>query len=333
VRLLVRCDAGRTTGVGHLVRGLSVATAARAAGWEVALAGQVETPWARAEVDRAGLTVLDAGPGTEVVALARSTGVDALHVDHYGMPSDDTLLRRCTDAGVVLSNVADFAFGARPAHLTVNPNFGAGPASDRLLAGPRYALVRDDVLRARAARAVRPEHPALHGVVVLGGTDPFGATGGVVEAALAAADAPVELDVLTSDADALARRFGNGSAEVTLRFRAPTRDLPGLLATSDLAVTAAGTTLLELACIGVPAAALCVTENQRIGYESAVAAGTVLGLGNLDEGTAAWVEPWRRLLSDGTLRATIAATGLTTVDGQGAARLVRRIDEIVRAGA
>jgi spore coat polysaccharide biosynthesis predicted glycosyltransferase SpsG len=98
-------------------------------------------------------------------------------------------------------------------------------------------------------------------------------------------------------------------------------------------VTAAGTTLLELACIGVPAAALCVTENQRIGYESAVAAGTVLGLGNLDEGTAAWVEPWRRLLSDGTLRATIAATGRTTVDGQGAARLVRRIDEIVRAGA
>ena len=43
----IRCDATPSGGIGHLVRALSVADAARAAGHTVVVAGSIEAPLAR----------------------------------------------------------------------------------------------------------------------------------------------------------------------------------------------------------------------------------------------------------------------------------------------
>lgn len=333
MRLVLRCDAAPALGVGHLGRSLAVHAAARDAGWEVALVGRFGTPWAHDRVREAGLTVL--GPGdtpAEVAALAHDAGATAVHVDHYGLPGGDELLRACGARDVVVSNVADFGFGRRAADLTVNPNFGApGPGSWRELTGPEYALLRPDVLRARdTRRAVDTRDPA-RAVVVMGGTDPFGATPHVVRAVADVARSPLVLEVLSPDAAALERELGSRRGAAELRFRPPTLDLAALLATSDVAFTAAGTTLLEVACIGVPTAALCVTDNQRAGYDAAVAAGIVVGLGDLDR-PADWAAGAERLLTDAPARTEAARRGRSAVDGRGAARLVERITAVVSGG-
>lgn len=326
MRLLLRCDALSSLGVGHLGRCLAVAAAARDAGWEVALVGRFETAWAVERVAAADLTVLGLGatPG-EIARIAANARAGVVHVDHYGLPATDEMLAACHSAGAILSNVADFAFGARPADVTTNPNFGARSSVDRVHAGPAYALLRPDVLAARAARTRRAESVPTRGVVVMGGTDPFGATEAVVRALADVARRPLVLEVLTPAARELTRVLGTRQGAVELRFGAPTADLPRMLAQADVAVTAAGTTLLETACIGVPTAALCVTDNQRVGYEAAVEAGVVVGLGDLVAGPDAWRSGLERLLTDPSVRVAGTRLGRDLVDGRGAARLIEDI--------
>ena len=53
-----------------------------------------------------------------------------------------------------------------------------------------------------------------------------------------------------------------------------------LAAAADLVISAAGSSLSELLCIGAAAAVVCVADNQQLGYARVVAAGTAAGLGS-----------------------------------------------------
>jgi RimJ/RimL family protein N-acetyltransferase len=91
----------------------------------------------------------------------------------------------------------------------------------------------------------------------------------------------------------------------------PRTDLPALFAAADLVVSAAGVTLLELCCVGVPTALIRLVDNQAAGYRAALEQGVAVGLGDV-----------RRLLTDELFRAELAGTALSTVDGRGAARVL-----------
>ena len=341
MRVLVRCDADRSTGVGHLGRALALTEAARARGWEVVLCGRVEGAWALEQITAARLDVLPAvdEPGA-LADLALETGAQVLHLDHYGDLGPSHALHEQADARhLLLTAVADFDFGVREADLVVNPNYGGDQvqpaAAGRYLGGPSFALVRAAVRSARAERgdrAVREDDAGqapdsdLRCLVVMGGTDPFGATRPMVELLAQAAEVDVAVDVLTVDHRALEEHFGTVHGHLTLRFLPPQADLPRRLAATDVAVSAAGTTMLELSCIGVPSAVLCVTDNQARGYAAAVAAGTALGLGTLANRSGA--APLRTLLGDAVLRAELAAAGRRTVDGRGPERVLDAMAEL-----
>jgi hypothetical protein len=69
---------------------------------------------------------------------------------------------------------------------------------------------------------------------------------------------------------------------------------------------------------------VCVVDNQVMGYERAIATGTAAGVGLLsdlktDPSTAAAV--LKRLLTDPTERARLAASGWKLVDGNGRTRV------------
>jgi RimJ/RimL family protein N-acetyltransferase len=101
--------------------------------------------------------------------------------------------------------------------------------------------------------------------------------------------------------------------------RPPTPDLPALFAAADLVVSAAGVTLLELCCIGVPTALVQVADNQAAGYAAAVAQGLAVGLGTDPRDHVAELTA---LLTDPAARAALASKAMTTVDGRGADRIL-----------
>src|SRR5699024_10132488 len=99
---------------------------------------------------------------------------------------------------------------------------------------------------------------------------------------------------------------------------------------ADLVVSAAGTTAWELACIGVPSLLVAVVENQRAGYEAALAERIARGLGTLEQVRAdpsAATAEVELAVADLRARRTWAPVGREKVDGHGAERIVAAWDE------
>ena len=284
-RLLLRADAAPATGVGHLSRCVALATAARARGWDVALCGSFT----------AGQWLIGSLP-----VLPALEPADAVVIDHYGIESVDV-------DGLVVS-MEDGEFGRRRADVVVDANLHQGPRPDDgspvVLRGPAYAPLRAEIRAARRARAAGAVPPKV--VVVMGG----GAAPSSVAAALTALrDTGVPAEVVAISAAPVP------GFDVT----PPTPDLPSLFASADLVVSAAGVTLLELCCIGVPTALVQIVDNQAVGYRAAVEQGLAAGLGT---DPRAHVPVLRALLTDAARRNALGDKAKATVDGRGADRIL-----------
>lgn len=321
--VLLRCDAVPAGGVGHLVRCLAVAEAARAAGWRCALVGEVTAPLAREVVAHADLPVHPAGPGPLDV-LARQLGAAVVHVDSYDRldcPAGDP-------AELLVSAVQDGRFGRRDAHVVLDASATGHvsaavlPSARVRLTGPRQALVRAQVRAAAQARTGRA--PAARVLVVAGGTDATGVVPRLAALVLAATDGlqvgGVPVEVLSLDPTAGAEPATEGR----LVRRRPGADLLELAADALLVVTASGTTTSELAVLGVPMAVVQVVPNQAETHDRLVAAGAALGLGPAeeltDDGDAA--RALRELLADPDRLTALTTAAARQVDGGGADRLV-----------
>lgn len=327
---LLRCDATPEGGVGHLVRALAVARAAREAGWTVSLAGEVTSALGRDLLAESGLERVGVPPDGLAV-LAAEQGAVLVHVDDYATgPGARAELDR---AGALLSSMEDGTFGRRPADVVVDSTLGAEDAerpddgSGLVLRGIAYAPMREDVLRAREQRRARaPREPGapLRALVVAGGTDAVGAA--AVLAGVARATGRVgELVVVAPAARWDDVRTAAGD---DVDLREPFPGVLGLAADADVVLSAAGTTAWELACVGVPTVLVAVVDNQVPGYEAAVARGFALGLGTLAglrEDAAAGA---RRL--DGLLDQLSRHERPDGVDGRGASRIVGAWDAVFR---
>jgi len=337
MRLLLRCDAGSSVGVGHAVRSVALAEAATRRGHDVLWCGRLDgLDWLRAGplLDPATVLTPEDDP-VRLAALAKEVGASAVHVDHYGL--DGGLRRALTATGNVMSNVEDFGHGRRPADVVVDPNLGAedgerpDDGSPVLLRGLRYALLRDAVREARRVRSTRTdggEVPLV--VIVMGGTDAAGLLDPVVDA-MHAAGVAAEVEVVVP-AGRTVRLPAGGPAR--FRSRPPLADLPGLMALADLVISAAGTTVWELCCVGTPMALVRAADNQVAGYATVVAAEAATGLGGLAElkDTAVPAAALRALLTDRQSRSATGRRAQELVDGLGVDRVLGAVERAAGTG-
>jgi RimJ/RimL family protein N-acetyltransferase len=170
-------------------------------------------------------------------------------------------------------------------------------------------------------------------LVVLGGTDALGVTGELF-GVLARTGRPLQVTAVAQpDAgDDLRGRASDLGLDVDLV--APQSDLTDLMLASDLTISAAGTTVWELLCLGVPAALVCVADNQRPGYERVLTRRAAVGLGDAGRGldldrAAATL---REVLDEAGLRRGLAAAGRRLVDGRGAWRVVGAWEQLTATG-
>lgn len=327
--VVIRCDASAEGGVGHLVRALSVADAAQAAGHTVAVAGAIESPLAERLLADSGLEATDATENLEI--LAAEQGATVVHVDDYAIGAEAReQVRAC---GALLSSIEDGTFGRRPADVVVDPTLRtewiARPedGSGTVLLGIDYAPMRADV---RAARERRPAEardigPAARVLIVMGGTDATGAAG-TLAAVCSEAESIGQVSVIAPERnwDEVRAEAGDG-----IDLIAPSTDFLERASAADLVVSAAGTTAWELACIGVPSLLVAVVANQKAGYAAALTERIACGLGSLEQvradqsaATAAVEEAVAALRTVGPW----TRVGREEIDGRGAERIVAAWD-------
>jgi len=113
-----------------------------------------------------------------------------------------------------------------------------------------------------------------------------------------------------------------------VRLVATTEDLPARLAEADLAISAAGGTLWELAYLGVPTLALVRADNQRATARFLAKQGVARPLGEGErvapETIAAEIQV---LVDDPVARRAMSLAGRALLDGRGAARIARALQQ------
>jgi UDP-2,4-diacetamido-2,4,6-trideoxy-beta-L-altropyranose hydrolase len=334
-RVLLAADGGADIGLGHLGRTLALAGALEADGAWAGLVTPRSGPF-RTRVESAhGCAVTiedwpawDASGIDRLVAAARETDAATLVVDSYR--ADDVALERLRAAGLTVVAFDDVGVAPSSCHLVVDPSPGArGPRRSRhgdtlFLLGPSYATLRPEFWT-RPGRT-RRDHVAVILLTLGGGEVP-----GLAAPLLAALDAaPGDFVV-----DAVVGPFADPApwVDIAARCRRIVRvhhdppDLRGRMLEADLAVSAAGQTLFELAWAGCPAVAIAVADNQRANLAGFAARGTVRAVPEPDapEFAPRLGEALAALIRDGAARRTMAEAGQRLVDGQGARRIAAAV--------
>lgn len=306
--VLVRVDASRELGTGHLMRCRTLARSLRARGATVRflVGGQGAAPIA-------DLVTVD---GFEALLLPMSSGafawaedvrltlevmnqvgdVDLVVVDHYGIDRrwESAVARSCV-AVAVIDDTAD-----RPHHcdLLLDQNLYENlaqrysalvPTGCRLLLGPRWALVRDEFVTAAASRRERDGRIASV-LISYGGSDPTNETSKALRAMSAIAWLQ-RIDVVIGHAaevsDAV-RELALHDDRVNLHR--DVSDMASLMVAADLSLGAGGATTWERAVLGLPAVVTTVASNQVESAQTLADRGAIRYVGAAESVTSGCIE-------------------------------------------
>ncbi len=327
----IRCDATARGGTGHLVRQTALAEELQARGHRATFYGESDVEWARRLVARLGLEFVT--PEYDFAAQVRADGVDAVMIDGYPFPAE--LGEALRASGLPVAAMVDGDFGRhQDADLYVDQNLGSeDPGLANWLVGPEYVLLRDVVRSRRDVARAHSDPPRV--LVVFGGSDPFGGCPVAVEL-LASTGLPMHVVAVAASPE---RRAELEAIPVvagqSLEVVGTQDDLPGLALTCDFVVSAAGSSVWEFACLGIPTGLVCVVDNQVIAYEAAtselaVAVGQLDRLRHNDAARDAARSALARLVEDAGWRAQLSEGGRRLVDGDGRVRVVDAIERLVR---
>lgn len=332
-------DGGRAAGLGHVRRSL-------------ALAGAL-VPWAEcrlllrgdaaadALIQRAGVPCSRVGaPMESALEAVRVLGATVLVVDSYAFSARELEAARTrVRLLVAMDDTGSFPL---PAHVVVNSALGFQPPrpdnGTLYLLGPRYALLASEF----AGPPVRSRTRVGRVLLVLGAATRAPLMAVLARAArraLPEALLDVVVGPLGDDPEAVRQALVDVGG-VTLHI--VPESIHPLMLDADLAVTAGGVTLIELAATGTPTVGVCLAQNQQANLVGLAAARALRFAGFAeDPGLPGAVEgALAELAADAGRRQKLGERARQLVDGLGARRVAQAMRErlaeaplIVRNGA
>lgn len=327
--LLIVTEGGRSVGLGHLRRCVTLAAALTRSGVQTTF--RVEGgEAAEALVRDAGFPVeahADLSDAAELSSLIATTSAEGVLIDSYR--ADEEVFRACASKKTIA--IDDLADRPLPVDMVVNSTIAAESldygrlTGARLLLGPRYALLRPEF---EVVSERRPSPSIERVMITLGGSDHGSLASDIVRWCAAAAPAATLDVVIGPFFERLDLLRGLESARIVLLDQPRMRDV---MLRADLAVVSGGQTLFELAATGTPAIVITTAENQVEHARAFADRGTVVLAGRADDPDlpsrfAAAYES----VNDVAARAEMTRRGCELVDGRGAERTASAIVELLK---
>ena len=343
-QIVFRADADTRMGTGHLMRCLALAQAWQDVGGHVTFLTASDSLILkdRLQSEDMAVTSLSACPGSvddarQTTALAKKIHASWIVLDGYQFGSAYQKILK--DSGRSLLFIDDFSHaGHYYADIVLNQGISAVPtlyphkeAYTMLLLGPCYALLRREFLSYRGGKRENPD-VARKILVTLGGGDPDNVTNKVVRAIQQLEEDLEVLVVVGSHNPHFEELKGMiEQSTASIRLLQNVTDMPYLMAWADMAVSAGGSTCLEMAYMGLPNIILVLAENQWANSESLGAAGISINLGwhnEIDE--PGLTKALSMLISNPMLRKEMSAKAQQLVDGTGTSHLLSLFDKLSR---
>lgn len=340
MRVLIRADASRSIGSGHIARCMALAEALRKQGHELVFVCRRLPGHSLDRLQQHGFkaygldyeaTVADietrlpwpSDIAAMQQALAGEPPFDWLIVDHYGLAREWEQAARVFASRIMA--IDDLANRFHAVDLLLDQNFSATPevyapwidAQCETLLGPRFALLREAFQM--PWRAARGEVKRV--VVNFGGFDPSGQTYNAMKALLDYPQLSVDF-VAGTDNPAWQAMQTLAEGHPNWRLHGHVAEFAQMMSEADLFIGAGGGTTWERAVLGLPSICIAVAPNQQRNAELLAEAGVHLYLGTLDETNCQQLQQGIGVLIDNPgLRFSLAARSRQLVDGLGIQRV------------
>lgn len=342
--LLIRADASREIGTGHVMRCLALAQAWQDGGGTAVFAMAQSTPALTERLRSTGFEVqpLQCGSDLEsdasqVTAIASRISPGWLVVDgyHFGLDYQHAL----KNAGMRILLIDDDGTAARyHADLILNQNLHANehlyrelPTRTQVLLGPRYAMLRREFQAWRNWKRV-VKTAARNILVTMGGSDPLNVTAPVLQLLNDLKSEELEIRVVVGGSSAPHENLKEvtGRSRHHVRILSDVQNMNELMLWADVAVAAAGSTAWEMCRLGLPAVLVHNAENQKAVASSLDRAGAAIHVGSGRDLLASQLAGMLdSILASASERQNMADRAQELVDGYGTARLVAFMDDEV----
>lgn len=337
--LIIRADANWKIGTGHIMRCLALAQAWQDHGGKAVFITQCDSLALKRRLFDEGFHVVDLQNCYSAKDdLEQTIRVLDLHpgawlvLDGYHFDSEYQLqIKKIGHPLLVIDDMAHLDHYY--ADIILNQNIYAEQLDyncepyTKLLLGTRYVLLRREFLKWQGYKRDIPD-VAKKILVTMGGSDPDNVTLKVLKA-VENIDI-LELEVIAvlgpsnQNKDKIRREAD--SSPVNIRLAENHKDMPSLMAWADLAVTAGGSTVWELAFMGVPTLVLILAFNQCKNVKHLEVNGSAINLGlsnNLS--TDALNMKLGKLISNSEMLTRLVNTSQKLVDGHGAIRVLTNL--------
>lgn len=296
MNIAFRCDASTQIGTGHVMRCLTLANVLKAQGAACTFVCREHSGHLASKIKLAGHNlVLLPEPAGDIHATAdlyaqwlgvpwqtdaeqtlqalEGQAFDWLTVDHYGL--DAQWENRIRSVAKRIMVIDDLANRTHDCDVLLDQNLGRQAAdyatwvssATQLFIGPQYALLRPEFAQWREYSLERRQNPVLNNILVtLGGVDKDNVTSQVLDA-LAQAKLPSSctVTVVMGGASPWLEKVQQKAKQQSYACEVlcGVNNMAELMANSDLAIGAAGSTSWERCCLGLPSFLICLADNQK----------------------------------------------------------------------
>ncbi|MBU7006380.1 UDP-2 [Peptococcaceae bacterium DYL19] len=347
IKVVFRADGGPQLGMGHIMRCLALAKAIQDAALEqmpghAARGENVEIMFITAQ--NSAVSRLIAENGYKVIGIQRSNPVGEIAkvkeilekhdtniviTDSYSVDRD--YLEQIGCAADLVVSIDDLNQIIFTSDLVINGNvyatgmdYQSGSSDTEFLLGTDYVLLRDEFVQ-KGDRTLKRE---VNNVLVsVGGSDPLNLTPKIVQA-LDEVPGDFETKVIIGPGFQNLKKIAEFAGKVRnpVELLHNVKNMAALMMSSDLAVTAGGTTLYELSCTGTPAVVLLQADNQVTAAAEMAQKGALINLGmghnvSISKLSSIITE----ICTDWEKRWEMSKKGPALVDGYGCRRCAHKI--------
>lgn len=336
MKAVFRVDASLVIGTGHVMRCLTLASKLEEYGWTCVFASQPESIQTVSALVHSSFDIVQMPSDTRkqpgVMQTKFSSGVPLLVVDNYNLSAD--FERACRPWAEKILVIDDLANRLHDADFLLDQTYGRNTRDYRsmvshkcrILTGSKYSLLRPEFALSRLSALNKRDankNQISRVLISLGNNDPDNVTALVLDG-ICQTDLDLNIDVvLGSSAPHLSNIRKKLEALPKARLLIDVKNMENLMAESDLAIGAGGTTSWERCCLGLPALLITISDNQLLVNKNLAENKAVISLGKHADVTTEIIS--RRLIelvaSPGCLH-SMSLVAREVCDGRGVMRVL-----------
>lgn len=337
----IRADANDKIAMGHLMRCISIAVRLKELGQDVLFI--MSQPYGVDFLNDKGLEYVSLGNDyddkhsevADLIKVIEENNIDKLLIDSYQV--DAFYMSRVKECGVKLIYMDDMLLERYPVDALVNYTIGIENGGYdgfeytdvKLLLGADYIPLRPEF----SEESIEIKDKVENVFITTGGTDEFGMIVALTETLSSEAFRHLRKTIVVGKffkddekIAELAAEYGN------IDFHKDVKDICSIMKTSDVAISAGGTTLAELSACGIPTICFSVADNQLGGVKAYSDNKVMYYAGDVREDKMNVQLRIRgmlmKLMHRKELREEYARNARTIVDGKGAVRIAKAITEL-----